>query len=47
MIRLIKYWPADIHIIGKDILRFPHLLATFLSAGLKPPKKVWSWMDFI
>ncbi|OQX00831.1 methionine--tRNA ligase [Candidatus Parcubacteria bacterium A4] len=35
-----KYWPADIHCIGKDILRF-HILfwpAILLSAGLPLPK---------
>jgi len=37
-----KYWPADVHIVGKDMLRFhtgiwPGML---LSAGLKLPKKV-------
>ena len=38
-----KYWPADIHIIGKDILRFHAIYwpAFLLSAGLKPPKKVF------
>jgi len=37
-----KYWPADIHVVGKDMLRFhtgiwPGML---LSAGLPLPKKV-------
>jgi len=37
-----KYWPADIHVVGKDMLRFhagiwPGML---LSAGLKLPKEV-------
>lgn len=38
-----KYWPADIHCIGKDILRFHTLLwpAMLLSAGLPLPKKVF------
>lgn len=38
-----KYWPADIHCIGKDILRFHALLwpAMLLSAGLPLPKKVF------
>jgi len=38
-----RYWPADIHCIGKDILRFHTLLwpAMLLSAGLPLPKKVF------
>ena len=38
-----KYWPADLHIIGKDILRFHAVYwPTFLmSAGLPLPKKVF------
>ncbi len=36
-------WPADIHIIGKDILRFHAVYwpAMLLSAGMKVPKKVF------
>lgn len=35
-----KYWPADIHLIGKDILRFHAIIwpAILLSAGLPLPK---------
>ncbi|MEA2113374.1 MAG: methionine--tRNA ligase [Patescibacteria group bacterium] len=38
-----RYWPADIHCIGKDILRFHTLLwpAMLLSVGLPLPKKVF------
>lgn len=38
-----KYWPADIHLIGKDILRFHAALwpAMLLSAGLSLPKQVF------
>lgn len=38
-----KYWPADIHIIGKDILRFHAAIwpAMLLSAGLPLPKKIF------
>lgn len=38
-----RYWPADIHCIGKDILRFHALLwpAMLLSAELPLPKKVF------
>ncbi|HEY4511497.1 MAG TPA: class I tRNA ligase family protein, partial [Candidatus Paceibacterota bacterium] len=37
-----KFWPADVHVIGKDILRF-HAgiwLGMLLSAGLPLPKKI-------
>ena len=38
-----KYWPADIHLIGKDILRFHAAIwpAMLLSAGLPLPKKIF------
>ncbi|KKU36494.1 MAG: Methionine-tRNA ligase, partial [Candidatus Azambacteria bacterium GW2011_GWB1_46_27] len=38
-----KYWPADVHIIGKDILRFHALIwpAMLLSAGLPLPKNLF------
>jgi methionyl-tRNA synthetase len=38
-----KYWPADVHIIGKDILRFHTTIwpAMLLAAGLPLPKKVF------
>ena len=37
-----KGWPADIHLIGKDILRFHAVYwpAMLISAGMKVPKKV-------
>lgn len=37
-----KYWPADVHIIGKDILRFHALYwpAMLISAGLPTPKTI-------
>lgn len=37
-----KYWPADVHIIGKDILRFHALYwpAMLISAGLETPKTI-------
>ena len=37
------YWPADIHIIGKDILRFHAIFwpAFLLAAKLLPPKRVF------
>jgi methionyl-tRNA synthetase len=38
-----KWWPADVHIIGKDINRFHSIYwpAMLMSAGLEPPHKVW------
>ena len=37
------YWPADVHIIGKDILRFHAVFwpAFLLAAKLSPPKRVF------
>ncbi|MCK5236595.1 MAG: methionine--tRNA ligase, partial [Deltaproteobacteria bacterium] len=39
-----KYWPADLHIIGKDILRFHTLYwpSFLMSAGLALPEKVFA-----
>jgi len=39
-----KYWPADIHLIGKDNLRFHAVLwpAMLKSAGMKLPKTVYA-----
>ncbi|HXE86669.1 MAG TPA: methionine--tRNA ligase, partial [Hyphomicrobiaceae bacterium] len=39
-----RYWPADIHVIGKDILRFHAVYwpAFLMSAGLDVPKRVFS-----
>lgn len=38
-----KWWPADLHVIGKGILRFHAVYwpAFLLSAGLKLPKKIF------
>jgi len=38
-----KLWPADIHLIGKDILRFHAIIwpAMLLAAGLKTPKSIY------
>jgi len=40
--RFKKFWPADVHCIGKDILRFHSLLwpTILLSLGLKLPKSI-------
>jgi methionyl-tRNA synthetase len=39
-----KYWPADVHIIGKDIIRFHAVYwpAFLMSAGLPLPKRVFA-----
>jgi methionyl-tRNA synthetase len=39
-----RYWPADLHVIGKDILRFHTIVwpAMLWSAGLEPPRRVWA-----
>jgi methionyl-tRNA synthetase len=39
-----KYWPADVHVIGKDILRFHSVYwPTFLlAAGIPLPRKVFA-----
>ena len=38
------YWPADVHVIGKDIVRFHAIFwpAFLMSAGLPRPKRVFS-----
>lgn len=38
-----KYWPADVHCIGKDILKFHSLIwiGILLSLGLELPKKIF------
>jgi len=42
--RFEKFWPADIHFVGKDILRFHAVIwpAILLSADLPLPKKIFS-----
>ena len=39
-----KYWPASLHVIGKDILRFHAVYwpAFLLAANIKPPKRIFS-----
>jgi methionyl-tRNA synthetase len=39
-----KFWPADCHLIGKDILRFHAAIwpAMLLSAGIALPKKIFA-----
>ncbi len=38
-----RYWPADMHLVGKDILRFHTVYwpAFLIAAGLEPPKTVF------
>lgn len=38
-----RWWPADVHIIGKDISRFHSIYwpAMLMSAGIEPPRKIW------
>jgi methionyl-tRNA synthetase len=38
-----QYWPADVHIIGKDIVRFHAVIwpALLMSAGIALPKRVF------
>ena len=39
-----KFWPASVHVIGKDILRFHAIYwpAFLLAANIKPPQRVFS-----
>ena len=39
-----RYWPADLHMVGKDILRFHTVYwhAFLMAAGLAPPKRVFA-----
>lgn len=39
-----KYWPADLHMVGKDILRFHAVYwpAFLMGAGLEPPKRIFA-----
>jgi methionyl-tRNA synthetase len=39
-----RYWPADLHMVGKDILRFHALYwpAFLMGAGLEPPRRVFA-----
>ncbi|MDE1900512.1 MAG: methionine--tRNA ligase [Alphaproteobacteria bacterium] len=39
-----KFWPADVHMVGKDILRFHAVYwpAFLMAAGLEPPKRVFA-----
>ena len=39
-----RYWPADVHMVGKDILRFHAVYwpAFLMAAGLEPPRRVFA-----
>jgi methionyl-tRNA synthetase len=39
-----RYWPADVHIIGKDIIRFHAVYwpAFLMSAGIELPKRIYA-----
>jgi len=39
-----KFWPADLHMVGKDIVRFHAIYwpAFLMAAGLEPPKRVYA-----
>jgi methionyl-tRNA synthetase len=45
-----KWWPADLHVIGKDITRFHAVIwpAMLMSAGLEVPKQIFGhgWVNF-
>ena len=42
--RFARTWPADVHLIGKDILRFHAVYwpAMLMAGGVEPPKQVWA-----
>src|SRR5882757_970525 len=39
-----RFWPADVHVVGKDIIRFHCVYwpAFLMSAGIAPPKRVFA-----
>ncbi|MEJ8573205.1 methionine--tRNA ligase [Microbaculum marinum] len=39
-----KWWPCDLHVIGKDIVRFHAVYwpAFLMSAGIEPPKRIFA-----
>ncbi|MCL2753759.1 MAG: methionine--tRNA ligase [Defluviitaleaceae bacterium] len=45
-----KYWPADVHIVGKDIMRFHTIIwpAILMALGEPLPKQVYGhgWLNF-
>jgi methionyl-tRNA synthetase len=49
--RFSKWWPADLHIVGKDITRFHSVMwpAMLMGAGVPVPKQVFGhgWVHFL
>src|SRR5688500_12783653 len=49
--RFAKWWPADLHVVGKDITRFHTVVwpAMLMSAGLAVPQQVFGhgWVNFM
>ena len=45
-----KWWPADLHVVGKDITRFHAVIwpAMLMSAGVEVPKQIFGhgWVNF-
>ena len=39
-----KFWPADVHVVGKDIIRFHTIIwpIMLMAAGIPFPKKVFA-----
>ena len=39
-----RFWPADVHFVGKDILRFHAIYwpAFLMAAGLEPPRRIFA-----
>jgi methionyl-tRNA synthetase len=42
--RFARVWPANVHLIGKDIVRFHAVYwpAMLMAGGVEPPKQVWA-----
>ena len=42
--RNLGYWPADLHLVGKEIIRFHAVYwpAFLMAAGLPLPKQIWA-----
>ena len=42
--KFLRYWPADLHVIGKDIVRFHAVYwpAFLMSAGIEVPRRIFS-----
>ena len=39
-----RYWPADVHLVGKEIIRFHAVFwpAFLMAAGMELPKQIWA-----